>query len=67
MRKVYSFVVFAFDHCKNLTNITCYAKDIPEVDFSGLDENVILHVPAASLDAYKAASEWSTFKKIVGF
>jgi hypothetical protein len=50
--------------------VYCYAKSVPSTEsdaFANSDiENATLHVPTASIDAYKAAAPWSGFKTIVG-
>ena len=50
-------------------NLYCYAESVPTTESDAFDgsniENATLYVPAASLDAYKAAIPWSLFKKIV--
>lgn len=62
----------AFRNCSSLNDVYCYATTPPEciydVDFYTTFTNysVTLHVPAASLAAYKTAPEWSKFKNIVG-
>ncbi|MBR0273974.1 MAG: leucine-rich repeat protein [Bacteroidaceae bacterium] len=57
------------DDCGSLRNIYCYAEQIPYAigeSFKNLGlESVILHVPAASLDAYKTISPWNYFRNIV--
>ena len=58
----------AFLYCSSLTNVSCYAVNPPTANtntFTGTSiENVTLHVPATSVDAYKAAEPWSHFKEI---
>ena len=58
----------AFMSCTSLTDVSCYAVNPPTANtnaFTGTSiENVTLHVPAASVDAYKAAEPWSQFKEI---
>ena len=60
---------YAFHDCSSLTDFYCYAIDVPATDvdaFSSSDvSNATLHVPAGSIDAYKAAEPWSQFKEIV--
>ena len=52
----------------NTTDVYCKAKTVPTTDVSAFEgsnmENVTLHVPAGSVDAYKAASPWSGFKEV---
>ena len=62
---------FAFFNCPNLQNVYCYAEQVP--DARGMYGNsvffdvskVTLHVPAVSLDAYKAEYPWTNFGSIV--
>ena len=53
----------------NLTNITCKAENLPVVHSTAFENTylgtVALHVPYASLDAYKAIEPWKDFKEIV--
>lgn len=52
-----------------LTEIYCYATPVPETDASAFNMVttffVTLHVPSASLDAYKEAFPWNAFNSIV--
>jgi hypothetical protein len=47
----------------------CYAEKVPNTQsdafFASNIKNATLHVPAGSIDAYKAASPWNDFKAIV--
>ena len=59
----------AFDGCRMLTDVYCFAEDVPETgnrsfNISSIDNNTTLHVPAASIEKYKSANEWSRFGKI---
>ena len=60
---------YAFWGC-DLTDVYCYAEDVPTTqDYTFWDvnfEKATLHVPAGSIEAYRAAAPWSGFKKIVG-
>ena len=61
---------WAFALCTNLVDVYCYAESLPNTSSdafkdSNIDSNSTLHVPAESLDAYKAAAPWSYFKNIV--
>ena len=65
---------YAFSHCSNLTDVYCYAEDVPETgyDIFASDEfyivnlgNATLHVPAASIDDYQTTAPWSEFGSIV--
>lgn len=54
-----------FSGCTSLTDIFISAVNPPYCGNWGLvGENVCLHVPAESLDAYKEASDWKDFKNI---
>ena len=58
----------AFGDCSGLKNVYCYALDAPNaVDaFSRIElQNVILHVPAISIDEYKSVEPWKNFGTIV--
>ena len=52
----------AFGECSGLVNFTCYATEPPSIysdTFSGMNEQLKIYVPAASVDAYKLA--WSAY------
>ena len=59
----------AFIRCEGLKDIYCYAEIVPTTEsysfFSTPIENITLHVPAASIGAYKTTVPWSDFKEIV--
>ena len=60
----------AFSNCKELTDVYCYAKQVPKkVNESAFSDSYIelatLHVPSGSMDAYKSASPWKNFGTIV--
>lgn len=59
----------AFQDCFGLGSIVCNAVNPPYVEngaFDGVSKsNVVVEVPEASLAAYRTASGWSDFKKIV--
>lgn len=59
----------AFQDCFGLGSIVCNAVNPPYVEssaFGGISKsNVVVEVPEASLAAYRTASGWSDFKKIV--
>ena len=58
----------AFCGCSSLTDLYCYAKEVPQIDFNVSDitiNTITLHVPTVSVDAYKAAEPWKYFKEIV--
>ena len=55
----------AFEECTQLTNIVCYAAEPPSCDASSFaNYDASLNVPCSSLEAYKAAAVWSSFKNI---
>ena len=59
----------AFHECTSLTDVYCYAEQVPEtgkdVFLSSNYKNATLHVPAASIDAYRNAEQWKDFANIV--
>lgn len=67
--KVKSIDMWAFAECENLVDFYCRAENVPETKTSTFKrtniENVTLHVPAASLDAYRNVSPWNQFGAIV--
>ena len=56
----------AFSHCKKLRHITISCPTPPDIDeatFAGIDPGKItLHVPQASIEAYRKAPIWKNFK-----
>ena len=57
----------AFMDCPSLYDVYCYATTPPRCENSCfINYSATLHVPAASLAAYRAAPVWSKFKEIVG-
>jgi hypothetical protein len=50
--------------------VYCYAKSVPSTPGDAFTDSYIeyvtLHVPTASIDAYKAAAPWSGFKTFMG-
>ena len=59
----------AFYCCSELTDVYCYAENVPSTQSDAFDgsypENATLHVPAGSIESYKATAPWSSFGKIV--
>ena len=54
----------AFSRCTSLTNVTCQATNPPTLGTSAFYNSTSLteiQVPAESVDAYQAASEWSNY------
>ena len=60
----------AFQNCNNLTDVYCYADNVPITwDYAFKDTPIAsatLHVPAVSIEAYKAKAPWKDFGNIVG-
>ncbi len=60
---------YAFEGCRNLANIYCYADNAPTAGNDIFKDTPIasatLHVPAGSIEEYKATSPWSGFGNIV--
>lgn len=60
---------YAFEKCKNLSDLYCYAKDVPKTEENAFLDSYIeyatLHVPAESLEKYKAHSVFGKFGNIV--
>lgn len=63
-----SIGTYAF-YCSSLTDVYCCAESVPETGddvFFDVDlENVTLHVPAVSFEAYKAIEPWKSFGRKV--
>ncbi len=59
---------YAFSWCSSLKDVYCYAENVPSTTSNAFDSSPIasatLHVPAGSVDAYKAISPWSKFGTI---
>lgn len=59
----------AFQGCSGLTDFYCYAENVPTTETDAFNYSPIasakLHVPAASVEAYRTTEPWSQFKKIV--
>ena len=60
----------AFANCSELLDVYCYAEKVPSTESDAFNDSypeyANLHVPAASIDSYKATAPWSSFGKIVG-
>ena len=60
----------AFANCKNLEDVYCYAESVPQTNadafYGSYIDYATLHVPDASVNAYKQAEPWKNFKAIVG-
>ena len=60
----------AFYNCSGLTDVYCYAEKVPFASYSNVfNDSAIssatLHVPAESVELYKATSPWNKFGTIV--
>ena len=59
----------AFAECKELKEVYCLAENVPNTYYNSFEDSYInyatLHVPAPSVNAYKAAIPWKNFKSIV--
>lgn len=59
----------AFSYCSNLSDVYCYAENVPSLDNYSFYEvnlnNATLHVLAKSLTTYQGTDPWSQFGKIV--
>lgn len=54
----------AFHRCSSLTSVTVNATTPPTLGtnaFANTPNNLVIYVPSASVDAYKAASGWSSY------
>ena len=61
---------YAFTGCSSLVDVTCLAATPPTAVDGSFDQSTYtsatLHVPALSLDAYKAATCWKEFTAVEG-
>ena len=59
----------AFSNCENLTDVYCLAEQVPGTSSDAFKDSypqyMTLHVPAASIEAYRSTEPWSKFGKIV--
>lgn len=59
----------SFADCENLRDVVCLAEQVPTTPVNAFEDTPIseatLHVPAASIEAYRAAKPWSLFENIV--
>ena len=54
----------AFENCTSLVSVTIEATNPPSVDgsvFRNTSSNLVIYVPAESVNAYKSASGWSNY------
>ena len=61
---------YAFNYCLGLADVYCYADSVPKtandrVFYNSPIASATLHVPAASIEAYRTTSPWSDFGTIV--
>ena len=58
----------SFIQCPELTDVYCMAENVPDTYSDAFEGSYIeyatLHVPKGSIEAYKAAAPWSSFKDI---
>ena len=59
----------SFSKCLKLTDVTCMAENVPFTSSDAFEGSLIeyatLHVPEASIEAYKVTAPWCNFKNIV--
>ena len=61
---VTSIGAYAFNFCNRLESVTVEATAPPTLGYYALNytsENLVIYVPAGSVETYKAASGWSTY------
>lgn len=53
----------AFSYCSGLTSVTCLAENPPELGDTAafFNSTCPIYVPSQSVDAYKSATNWSTY------
>lgn len=59
---------YAFSSCPLLAEVSIYKATVPTLGSGAFDDNASdrkLHVPLASIDTYKAASNWSTYASTI--
>ena len=64
---VTSIESWVFEGCSSLTSITCLATTPPALESDALENtnNCPIYVPAASVEAYKAADVWKKYADII--
>ena len=60
-----------FASCPELSDVYCFAESVPSTYSNAFEYSYIeyatLHVPATSIEAYKAAEPWKNFKNILEY
>ena len=60
----------AFANCSNITDVYCYAMNVPETHFDAFDatptEKSTLYVPTNAVEVYKTSWPWSDFLNFIG-
>lgn len=59
---------YAFYQCTSLTSVTVEATTPPTLGsyaFDGTHANLVIYVPAGSVETYKSASGWSTYASMI--
>lgn len=61
---IVSLNTYCFQSCTNLSSVTIKATNPPSLQsstFQNTNDTFIIYVPSESVEAYKTASEWSTY------
>lgn len=58
---------YAFYNCYNLIDVYCHAEKVSSADNSSFSNSsdITLHVPSATIEAYKSTEPWNQFKAYV--
>ncbi len=60
----------AFASCPELSDVYCYAENVPSTSSDAFEGSYIdfvtLHVPESAIERYKTTAPWSSFKNFVG-
>lgn len=57
-----------FDHCPNLSEVTCLATAPPQIEYDDVFSEsplTVIYVPGESVDAYKSANGWCDYADII--
>lgn len=61
----------AFNNCRSLADVYCYAENVPggagSETFYNVPEDARLHVPASAIEQYKTTWPWNQFKTILPY